>query len=320
LVFYDGSPFYPHEGALLEMAQEEGITMFGTSARYIESLMSKGVRPGSEYDLSHVRTILSAGSALSPEGFEFVYKEMKDDVELVNMSGGTEINGNFVMNNSIDPVYAGEIQCRELGMKVEAFDDDGKPCINKKGELVCLAAAPSMPIYFWGDPDGEKYRAAYFNKWPGVWRHGDFILINERGGVVIYGRSDTTIGKAGERFGTAEIYPVVEHMEEIENSLIIEQSWKGGVRVVLFVKLAPGHELTDDLKRRIADSLREEVSPMVVPAKIIAVPDIPYTLNMKKVELAVRNMVEGELVLNRDSVRNPEALEYFADLKEFEGD
>lgn len=320
LVFYDGSSFYPHPGALFELAQDEGITMFGTSARYIESVMEMGLKPGKEYDLSSVRTVLSSGSALSDEGYEFVYGKIKDDVHLVNMSGGTEINGNFVVCNPMGPVYTGEIQCRTLGMKVEVFDDDGKPCINKKGELVCLEAAPSMPIYFWDDPDGEKYRAAYFDRWPGVWRQGDYILINERGGVVMYGRSDTTINHDGVRIGTAEIYPVVEHLEEIDNSLIIEQSREDDSRLVLFVQLAPGHELTEDLEKRIADRLKEEVSPVVVPAKIIAVPDIPYTLNMKKVELAVKRIVEGLPVLNKDSLRNPESLDYFANLKDLEDD
>ena len=316
VVFYDSSPFYPHPGALLEMAQDEKITMFGTSARYFETLMNKGVKPGSEYDLSPIRTVLSAGSALSSKGYEFLYKEMKDDIWLVEMSGGTDINGNFVLGNPMGPVYAREIQCRGLGMKVEAFNDDGKPCTNEKGELVCLAAAPSMPIYFWDDPDNKKYLAAYFDRWPGVWRHGDYILINERGGIVIYGRSDTTLTAGGGRIGTAEIYPVVEHMEEIQDSLVIEQSWKDDVRVILFVQLSPGIELTEDLKEQIADRLKKDVTPAIIPAKIIAVPDIPYTLNMKKVELAVRKMVEGQPVLNKDSLRNPESLDYFADLKE----
>jgi acetoacetyl-CoA synthetase len=316
VVFYDGSPFYPHPGALLEMAQDEKITMFGTSARYFETLMNKGVKPGSEYDLSPIKTVLSAGSALSSKGYEFIYKEMKDDIWLVEMSGGTDINGNFVLGNPMGPVYAREIQCRGLGMKVEAFNDDGKPCTNEKGELVCLAAAPSMPIYFWDDPDNKKYLAAYFDRWPGVWRHGDYILINERGGIVIYGRSDTTLTAGGGRIGTAEIYPVVEHMEEIQDSLVIEQSWKDDVRVILFVQLSPGIELTEDLKEQIADRLKKDVTPAIIPAKIIAVPEIPYTLNMKKVELAVRKMVEGQPVLNKDSLRNPESLDYFADLKE----
>lgn len=316
LVFYDGSPFYPHPGALFELAQDVGITMFGTSARYLESAMEMGLKPGTEYDLTSLRSVLSAGSALSDEGYDFVYREINDDVHLVNMSGGTEINGNFVVCNPIGPVYSGEIQCRTLGMKVEAFDDDGKPCTNEKGELVCLQAAPSMPIYFLDDPQGEKYRAAYFDKWPGVWRQGDLILINERGGIVMCGRSDTTIDRGGRRIGTAEIYPVVEHMEEIDNSLIIEQAWGGDSRLVLFVQLANGYELTEDLEMRIADRLEEEVSATVVPSKIVAVPDIPYTLNMKKVELAVKKTVEGQPVLNKDSLKNPESLDYFANLPE----
>lgn len=320
LVFYDGFPFHPHPGALWEMVQDEEISIFGTSAGYIAALMNQGVKPGSEYDLKQLRAILSTGSPLSTEGFEFVYREIKDDLQLASISGGSDINGCFALGNPMGPVYAGELQCRGIGMKVEAFDEDGRPCRNKQGELVCLAPAPSMPIYFWDDPDDKKYLAAYFDVYPGVWRHGDYILINERGGVVIYGRSDATLNPGGVRIGTAEIYRVVENIEEIQDSLVVGQSWKTDVRVILFVQLAPGHELTGDLEKKIRDDLRKNASPRHVPAKIIAVPEILYTLNMKKVELAVKKVIEGQPVLNKDALKNPEALDYYANLKELQED
>jgi acetoacetyl-CoA synthetase len=205
-------------------------------------------------------------------------------------------------------------------MKVEAFNENGKPVRNQQGELVCLAAAPPMPIYFWEDPDGEKYDNAYFDVYPGVWRHGDFIEINDRGGVVIYGRSDATLNPGGVRIGTAEIYRQVEQMPEIEDSLVVGQDWKGDVRVILFVKMAQGHELTDAIKNQIRTTLRTSASPRHVPAKIVQVPDVPYTLNMKKVELAVKKVIQGQVVLNKDALRNPEALDYYAQIKELKED
>ncbi|MCP4666077.1 MAG: acetoacetate--CoA ligase, partial [Deltaproteobacteria bacterium] len=217
-------------------------------------------------------------------------------------------------------VYSGELQCRNLAMKVEAFDEKGQPLINQQGELVCSAPSPSMPIYFWDDRDGKKYHAAYFDVFPNVWRHGDFIEINERGGVVIYGRSDATLNPGGVRIGTAEIYRLVEGMEEIEDSLVIGQNWKGDVRVILFVKMAEGHELADDLRKRIKTTLRTNASPRHVPAKIITTPAVPYTLNMKKVELAVKNVIQGRPVLNKDALSNPEALDYYENLKELQED
>lgn len=218
------------------------------------------------------------------------------------------------------PVYGGELQCRYLGMKVEAFDEQGKAIRNQQGELVCLAPSPSMPIYFWNDPDGEKYLAAYFDKYPHVWRHGDFIEINDRGGVIIYGRSDATLNPGGVRIGTAEIYRQVEQLEEIEDSLVVGQDWKNDVRVILFVKVAQGVELNEELKTRIKQTIRTNASPRHVPAKILGVPDIPYTLNMKKVELAVKKVIQGQDVLNRDALRNPEVLDYYANLKELKED
>ena len=311
IVLFDGNPFYPHEGALWELAEEIGITVFGTSSGYLAALENAGVRPGKEYDLSNLRAILSTGSPLPEEGFQFVYREIKEDLQLASISGGSDLNGCFALGNPMEPVYSGELQCRGLGMKVEAFNEEGKSVVNEQGELVCTAPFPSMPVYFWDDPQGEKYHHAYFDVYPGVWRHGDYIEINERGGVIIHGRSDATLNPGGVRIGTADIYRLVELFEEVDDSLVVGQKWKKDVRVILFVKLKARYELTEELKKRIRTSIRAEASPRHVPAKIIAVADIPYTLNMKKVEIAVRKVIHGEDVLNKDALRNPEALEYY---------
>jgi acetoacetyl-CoA synthetase len=320
LVLYDGNAFHPNPGALWKMTQDHKVTVFGTSAGYIAAVQGAGLRPGKEYDLSSLRALLSTGSPLSVEGFEFIYKEVKQDLQLASISGGSDINGCFAAGNPMGAVYAGELQCRCLAMKVEAFDENGKPVRNRQGELVCLAAAPPMPIYFWDDPQGEKYRNAYFDVYPGVWRHGDFIEINDRGGVVIYGRSDATLNPGGVRIGTAEIYRQMELIPEIEDSLVVGQDWKGDVRVILFVKMAQGQELTDALKKKISTTLRTNASPRHVPAKIIPVPDVPYTLNMKKVELAVKKVIQGQVVLNKDALRNPEALDHYEGIKELQED
>jgi len=320
VVLYDGNPFYPDPGVLWKMAEDEKITIFGTSAGYLSALQSSGEKPGSKYDLSSIRIILSTGSPLSVESFEYVYRDIKQDVQLSSIAGGSDINGCFVGGNPMGPVYAGEIQCRCLGMKVEAWDENGKPVTGKEGELVCLAPSPSMPIYFWNDPDGKKYKSAYFEYYPGVWRHGDYIIITERGGVIMLGRSDATLNPGGVRIGTAEIYRQVETIKEIEDSLVVGQDWKNDVRVILFVKLAQGAKLTSELKEKIKKTLRENASPRHVPAKIIEVPDIPYTLNMKKVELAVKKIIEGKPVLNRDALRNPECLDFYANIKELKED
>ena len=320
LVLFDGNPFHPDPGALWKMAQDEKITVFGTSAGYIAALQNAGVKPGKTYDLNPLRAVLSTGSPLSAEGFEYVYEEVKEDLQLASISGGTDLNGCFALGNPMGPVYAGELQCRGLAMKVEAFDENGKPVINRQGELVCTAPFPSMPIYFWNDPENEKYHAAYFDVYPNVWRHGDFIEINEHGGVVIYGRSDATLNPGGVRIGTAEIYRQVEQLEEIEDSLVVGQNWKNDVRVILFVKMAEGHELTDEIKAIIRRTIRSNASPRHVPSKILPVPDIPYTLNMKKVELAVKKVIHGQPVLNKDALRNPEVLDFFLDLKELQED
>ncbi|MCD6306542.1 MAG: acetoacetate--CoA ligase, partial [Deltaproteobacteria bacterium] len=320
LVLFDGNPFHPHPGALWEMAQDEKITIFGTSAGYIAALQNAGATPGKTYDLTPLKAVLSTGSPLSVEGFEYTYREVKQDIQLASISGGSDINGCFAAGNPMGPVYAGELQCRCLAMKVEAYDENGKPVINQQGELVCTAPSPSMPIYFWDDPDGQKYHAAYFDVYPNVWRHGDYIEINDRGGVVIYGRSDATLNPGGVRIGTAEIYRQVEGFDEIEDSLVVGQNWKGDVRVILFVKMAPGYALTDELKNKIRTTLRQNASPRHVPAKIIETPAVPYTLNMKKVELAVKKMIEDKPVLNRDALSNPEALDFYQDLKELQED
>ena len=320
VVLYDGNPFHPDPEALWRLAEEERITIFGTSAGYIAGLQNAGATPGRNFDLAALRSILSTGSPLAVEGFEYVYREIKQDVHLASISGGTDINGCFAAGNPMGAVWAGELQCRCLGMKVEAFDEKGKPVRNQKGELVCTAASPSMPMYFWDDPEMKKYRAAYFDVYPNVWRHGDFIEINDRGGVIIYGRSDATLNPGGVRIGTADIYRHVDAMAEIADSLVVGQDWKNDIRVILFVQMAAGHELTDELKDKIKKTIRMNASPRHVPHKIIAVPEIPYTLNMKKVELAVKKIIQGEAVLNRDALRNPECLDYYANLEELRED
>ncbi len=320
LVLYDGNPFHPHPGVLWEMAQDEKITIFGTSAGYIAALMNTGVKPAAQYDLNPLRSLLSTGSPLSVEGFEFVYENVKADLQLASIAGGTDLNGCFALGNPMGPVYAGELQCRGLAMDVHAFNDDGQPVINQQGELVCRQAFPSMPIHFWDDPDGKKYHGAYFGVYPNVWRHGDFIEVNERGGVVIYGRSDATLNPGGVRIGTAEIYSILALMPEIVDSVVIGQKWKNDVRVVLFVQLPEGAQLTEELRRKIRDTIRSLASPRHVPAKIIAVPGVPYTLNMKKVEMAVRKVIDGKPVLNRDALSNPDILDYYANIKELHED
>jgi acetoacetyl-CoA synthetase len=316
ILLFDGSPFYPDPLVLWRMAESERVTVFGTSARYITALDQANATPGEQCDLSSLRAILSTGSPLPQEGFEYAYREIKQDMQLASISGGTDINGCFALGNPIGPVYSGQLQCRGLGMKVKAYNDQGRAVVGETGELVCEAPFPSMPIYFWDDPQGEKYLDAYFRKYPGVWCHGDWIRITEEGGVVIYGRSDATLNPGGVRIGTADIYSVVETMPEVADSLVVGQDWQDDVRVVLFVKLREGEDLTADLLARIKKAIRENASPRHVPAKIMAVSDIPYTINMKKVELAVRNVIHGKPVTNRDALANPGCLELYANLDE----
>jgi len=316
LVLFDGNPFYPGPGALWKMAEQEKITIFGTSAGYLAALEDTGLKPGQQFDLTPLKALLSTGSPLSVEGFEFVYREIKSDLQLASISGGTDINGCFALGNPMGPVYAGELQCRGLAMNVHSFDENGNSVTNQRGELVCTAPFPSMPIFFWDDADSSKYHAAYFNVYPGIWRHGDFIEITERGGVVIYGRSDATLNPGGVRIGTAEIYRQVDQIAEIDDCVVVGQNWKNDVRVILFVKMSADMKLSEDLKQKVKHDIRSNASPRHVPAKIVEVPDIPYTLNMKKVELAVKKIIEGLPVLNKDALRNPEALEFYANIKE----
>ena len=312
VVLYDGNPMYPDTGAMWKMTQDEKITIFGLSASYINYLRSQGVKPGKDFDLSSLREISQTGSVLSAEGFEWVYREIKKDLHFNSISGGTDINGCFAIGSPIQPVYAGELQGAGLGMKVKAYDENGKPVWDKEGELVCEAPAPPMPLYFWNDPNGEKYRSAYFEHYPNIWRHGDYIVIDkDTGGITFFGRSDAVLKPSGVRIGTAEIYNVVEKLGEIADSLAIGQNWEGEQRIILFVKLAQGVSLTKELKDKITKTLREKASPRHVPAIIMEMPDAPYTMNMKKVESAVTNIIDGRPVVNRDALMNPEVLDYF---------
>ncbi len=316
LVLYDGNPFHPGPDALWRMAEDEKITVFGTSAGYIAALKNAGVKPGKQFTLSHLKALLSTGSPLSTEDFHFIYREIKEDLQLASISGGSDLNGCFALGNPMGPVYEGELQCRGLGMKVFAYDENGVPVVGQQGELVCTAPFPSMPISFWDDPDGRKYHAAYFDRFPGVWTHGDFVEVTERGGLIIYGRSDATLNPGGVRIGTAEIYRIIEQLDGIEDSVVVGQEWQNDTRVILFLKMRAGYQLTDALQTKIRQSIRHNASPRHVPAKILTVPDIPYTLNMKKVELAVQKMIHGREVKNKDALKNPEALDFFVDIKE----
>ncbi len=316
LLLYDGSPFHPSGNILFDYADAEGMTLFGTSAKYIDALNKGGLDPKSTHSLASVRTMTSTGSPLVPEGFDYVYRHIKADIQLASISGGTDIVSCFVLGNPIGPVWRGEIQKRGLGMAVEVWNEDGKPVVGEKGELVCTRPFPCMPIYFWNDPDGAKFRAAYFETWPGVWCHGDYVELTPRGGMVIYGRSDAVLNPGGVRIGTAEIYRQVEQLPEVLESLVIGQDWDGDVRVVLFVRLAEGVALDDALVAKIKQRIRTGATPRHVPAKVLAVTDIPRTKSGKIVELAVRNVVHGRPVKNVEALANPEALEQFRDRPE----
>jgi acetoacetyl-CoA synthetase len=312
VVLYDGNPSFPDDEAMWKFAQDEKITIFGMSASYINYLKSQGVKPGRKYDLGALRAISQTGSPLSAEGFEYVYQEIKKDLHFGSISGGTDINGSFAGGSIISPVYAGELQGPTLAMKIKAYDEKGHSLYDQQGELVCESPAPSMPLYFWNDPTGEKYQSAYFEVYPGIWRHGDYVVFHkDTGGITFYGRSDSVLKPSGVRIGTAEIYNVVDKFGEVADSLVIGQNWKGDQRVLLFVQLRSGFTLTEELKNNIRKALREQASPRHIPAVIAAVPDIPYTLNMKKVESAVTNIVNGRPVLNRDALKNPESLNFY---------
>jgi acetoacetyl-CoA synthetase len=312
VVLYDGNPNYPDPGAMWKLIQDANITIFGCSASYLHFLKKEDVFPGRDYHLISLREISQTGSPLSPEGFEYVYTRVKADLHFNSISGGTDINGCFAAGSPILPVYAGELQSPALAMRIKAYDEKGQPVYDEQGELVCEAPSPSMPLYFWNDPDGSKYYNAYFDVYPGVWRHGDYILIySDTGGITFYGRSDAVLKPSGVRIGTAEIYAQMEKLPEIADSLAVGQNYRDDQRVVLFVKLAEDHQLTDELKDKIRSTLRENASPRHVPALILEAPDIPYTLNMKKVESAVTNILNGREVSNRDALINPGSLEYY---------
>jgi acetoacetyl-CoA synthetase len=316
LCLFDGSPFAPDGNVLFDYAQAEDFAVFGTSAKYIDAVRKGGLTPRTTHDLSSLRLMTSTGSPLSPEGFTFVYEGIKEDIQLASISGGTDIVSCFVLGNPLQPVWRGEIQGAGLGLAVDVWDDEGKPVRQQKGELVCTKAFPSMPVGFWNDPDGAKYKAAYFERFENIWCHGDFAEWTEHGGLVIHGRSDATLNPGGVRIGTAEIYNQVEQMEEVAEALCIGQDWEEDVRVVLFVRLAPGAALTDDLVKAIKTRIRTGASPRHVPAKIIAVRDIPRTKSGKIVELAVREVVHGRPVKNKEALANPEALDLFVGLEE----
>jgi acetoacetyl-CoA synthetase len=316
LVLYDGSPFAQRGRVLFDFAEAERMTHFGTSAKFIDALAKTGLKPKETHRLDELRAVLSTGSPLGPEGFDYVYANIKDDVCLSSISGGTDIVSCFVLGNPMGPVWRGEIQAKGLGMAVEVFDESGKPVTREKGELVCTRPFPAMPIGFWNDPDGAKYHAAYFEKYPNVWRHGDWCEETEHGGLVIYGRSDAVLNPGGVRIGTAEIYRQVEQIDEVMEALVIGQEWEADVRVVLFVKLKEGLQLDEALVNRIKRRVRENTTPRHVPAKVVQVLDIPRTKSGKIVELAVREVVHGRPVKNLEALANPEALEYFRDRRE----
>ena len=315
VVLHDGNPNHPDWRATWQLIRDGRISIFGCSASYLNYLRGVGAKPGKSFDLSALRAMSQTGSPLSVEGFEYVYAEIKSDMHFNSISGGTDINGCFAIGTPIQPVYAGELQGPGLGMKVKAYDESGRPVTDREAELVCEAPAPSMPLRFWDDADGSKYRSAYFSVFPKVWRHGDWILHHgDTGGFTFLGRSDFTLKPAGVRIGPAEIYNVVERIEGIADSMAVGQDWKGDQRIVLFVKLAAGYRLDDDLKSGIATALRKEASPRHVPEIIMEVPDIPYTFNMKKVESSVANLLNGRPITNRDALANPEALDFYEEV------
>jgi acetoacetyl-CoA synthetase len=314
LLLYDGNPFAGRPEALFDYADAESMTHFGTSAKYLETCIKEGLSPRSSHRLASLRSVLSTGSPLSPDGFRYVYGQIKPDCQLASISGGTDILSCFALGSPILPVYSGELQTRGLGMAVDCFDDEGHPVRGTKGELVCTQPFPSMPVGFWNDADGSRYRAAYFERFPGVWCHGDYVEITAHDGLIIHGRSDATLNPGGVRIGTAEIYRQVETIPEVLESMVVGQDWGSDMRVVLFVRLSDGVTLDAALEERIRRAIRAGATPRHVPARIIAVADIPRTRNGKLVELAVRDVIHGRPIKNRDSLANPEALELFRDL------
>lgn len=315
LILYDGNPSYPETASIWQILEQERVTVFGLSASYIHSLVASGFSAKDSADLSALRLISQTGSALSDAGFDYVYEEIKKNLHFNSIAGGTDINGCFCTGNPLSPVWSGELQGPGLGMKVECYNDDGKPVRDEQGELVCEIAAPPMPLYFWNDPNGERYMDAYFRDFPGVWRHGDYVLIHaDTGGVTYCGRSDSVLKPSGVRIGTAEIYNQVEKLPEILDSLAIGQNYQGDQRVILFVQTQPGYHVDEALKKSIRTILRINASPRHVPSVIIEVPDIPRTLNGKKVESAVTNIVNGRKVTNRDALSNPSSLDFYEEI------
>jgi acetoacetyl-CoA synthetase len=318
LVLYDGSPFYPKPASLIDMAEQEEVSIFGTSAKYIAALEKAGVKPRQTHNLKNLKALLSTGSPLSHESFNYVYREVKADLCLASISGGTDILSCFVLGNPCLPVWPGEIQCRGLGMAVEIWNEQGLPITEEKGELVCTKPFPNAPIYFWNDPDNKKYLSAYFETYPGIWAQGDYGEITAHNGVIIHGRSDAVLNPGGVRIGTAEIYRQVEKLNEVTDSICIGQSWDDDVRVVLFIVLRDGTDLTEQLQKKIRSVIRQETTPRHVPAKIIAVEEIPRTISGKIVELAVRKIVHNETVNNTDALANPDALKQFENIPELQ--
>jgi len=316
IVLYDGSPFFPDPTAMWNLIDELDITIFGTSAKFIDACKAHDLSPNGFAKLDSLKQILSTGSPLVPESFDYVYEKVKKDIILGSISGGTDIISCFALNSPSVPVYRGELQCRGLGMDVDAFDDNGNSVQNKKGELVCKSPFPSMPISFWNDENGEKYYNAYFNKFKNVWAHGDFIEINDHGGVVIYGRSDATLNPGGVRIGTSELYRVVESFFEVEDSLVIAQEWENDQRIILFLKLKEPHAFSEKFVDTIKKTIRTSLSPRHVPSIILQIEDIPYTISGKKVELAVKKIIEGKEVVNQDALSNPESLDFYRSIPE----
>ncbi len=320
IVLYDGSPFHPDPQSLWRIADEEELTVFGTSAKYLTAIEKAHVRPGRSCDLDNLRAVLSTGSPLAPQSYDYVYREIGSDLQLASISGGTDIISCFALGNPVLPVRRGELQCRGLGMAVAVFDASGKPVRGEKGELVCTRPFPSMPLGFWNDPDGSRYRQAYFQRFPGIWCHGDYACLTEHDGLVIYGRSDAVLNPGGVRIGTAEIYRQVEKLDEVVESIAVGQQWHGDERIVLFVRLRDGLALDETLRDRIRRVIRDNTTPRHVPAKIVAVADIPRTISGKIVELAVQHVIHGRNIENADALANPEALELYRDLAELQVD
>jgi len=311
VILYDGSPFFPDKKAMWNLIDELDITIFGTSAKFIDSCNTNNLTPSDFAKLDSLEQILSTGSPLAPESFDYIHNNVKNDVLLGSISGGTDIISCFALNNPILPVHKGELQCRGLGMDVKAFNEKGESVLNEKGELVCTSPFPSMPISFWNDANGKKYLDAYFNKFENTWTHGDFIEINDHGGVVIYGRSDATLNPGGVRIGTAEIYRIVETLSDVDDSLVVGQEWNNDQRIILFLKLKKTKKLTDNLSKIIKQTIRTSLSYKHVPSLIFQIKDIPYTISGKKVELAVKKILDGDEVINQDALSNPESLDHY---------